>query len=290
MKKVLEKIWILPVLLSVLFLASISSCETEESDSGADSLSVTVNFTGNEIPDPGDILMVVVYNSDVTELDIETEIDPDLIAPVLLTQDMIDNGVTVNLDTINLDEPQMYIGAFVDLDGDMEPGPGDLIEFYQDITLIDAFTNDVLPPNANGLTSVEINLDEILTLSSLAVTVNFIGNTVPDPDDVLNIGIFYSSLAGVAEIEPDDGLNHVLTAGDILDGVTLTFNTIFPWEPEVYIGIFVDTDGDESPGAGELVEVYEDKGFIEVVAGTAAADNAFGETAVTVNLDLTMPI
>lgn len=287
---ILKKMCLTPLLLMSFCLVFLSSCEKDKD--GADSLDVKVNFPGSVKPDPGDILMVVIYNSDITELDIETDIEPDVIAPVLLTQDMIDNGVTVNLDTIDLDQKQIYVGAFVDLDANMIPSPGDLIEFYQDVSLIDAFINDVLPPNVYGKSFVEIDLDDLLILPTLEVTVNFIGNTVPEVDDVLHIAIFYYNVSGLGfeELEPDDELSRVLTADDILDGVTLTFNTILPWETEVYIGAFVDANGDESPGPGELIEFYEDKDVMQVLAGLASADNVFGETAVTINLDLIIEI
>ena len=68
----LKKMCITPLLLMGIFLVFLSSCEKDK-DGAADSLSVKVNFTGNVKPNPGNILMVVVYNKDVTELDIETE-------------------------------------------------------------------------------------------------------------------------------------------------------------------------------------------------------------------------
>lgn len=290
----LSKIWFIPVLFMVFALASLTSCQKDnDSAPAADSLAVTVYFNGNTVPDVGDNLMVVVYYEDVTALDPEQGGEPDVNVTLVLTQDMIDNGVTVNLDTINLDAPEIYVGAYVSLDDVGDPSTGDLIEFYENIDFIDALFNDVLPENIRGLSSVEIYLDQLLTYPSLEVTVNFTGETQPTAEDVLHIALFYYNLDGqpLNMIDPDDEVFRNLTPNDIGAGsVTLTLHNIYPWEDEVYIGAFVDTDGNQSPDPGELIEMYEDKNIFDVLDGSVAADNVVDETEITMNLNLTVPV
>jgi hypothetical protein len=287
----LKKMRLIPFFLTGLFLTFLGSCEKDDKKA-SDSLDVTVNFTGTVTPEPEDVLMVVVYNSDVTEIGIEGDIEPDVQISVLLTQDMIDNGVTVNLDTIDLEQSEIYIGAFVNMDEEESPGPGDLVEFYKDVSFLDAFVNDILPTNAYGLSSIEINLNDILTLPVLDVTVNFTGNTVPEADDDIYLALFYSDLSefDMEEDSPDNQIIYTLTSDDILNGKTFTFENIFPWETEVYVAAFVDSNGDGYPGSGELLECYDDIDFLSALAGTADADNVAGETAITINLDLTYEI
>jgi len=81
---------------------------------------------------------------------------------------------------------------------------------------------------------------------------------------------------------------HTLTANDITSGVTLTFTNIDPAKAEVYVAALVDSDGDGSPGNGELAEFYKDVSVFDVLTGQANATNVAGKTAITINLDLVL--
>ncbi len=285
-----KKILLIPFLVTGMFALLFISCEKDDNDggsSGVKSLAVTVNFTGSVTPEVGDELTVFVFNSKISELDFDSISGPDIYVCLTLTQSDIDNGVTVNLDTIDLNKPHIYIGALVDINNDGGPSPGDLAEFYENVTLMDAISNVAQPKNCHGLSSVVINLDEVITAPSLDVTVNFTGTKIPSVGEELMVVLLYSPISEVdMETEgPDDLLFHTITAGDITDGITLTFTDMDPFAAEIYIAAFVDSDGDGSPGKGELIEFYEDVDIIEAMYGETGATNVAGETAITINLD-----
>ncbi|MBN1159072.1 MAG: hypothetical protein JXA61_06800, partial [Bacteroidales bacterium] len=78
-------------------------------------------------------------------------------------------------------------------------------------------------------------------------------------------------------------------ADDILNGRTFTFENILPWETEIYIGAFVDFDGNGEPNPGDLLECYEDKNLFAVIAELEDATNVAGQTAITIDLDAVLP-
>jgi len=254
------------------------------------SLDVTVKFTGDLIPEVGDFLSVFVFYTKISELDLDGDVGPDFYVSVALTQPHIDNGVTVKLDEIDLDKPEIYVGATVDIDKNEGPTPGDLAEFFEDVDLLDAALDVARPENCHGLNSVVINLDQILTMPSLAVTVNFTGTTIPEAGNEMQMVLFYSSLSefNPETDDPDDVLSHTLTPGDITGGITLTFTDINPFAEEIYVAVLVDSDGDGSPGNGELAEFYKDVSVFDVLTGQANATNVAGKTAITINLDLVL--
>ncbi|MGI6479837.1 MAG: hypothetical protein ACOX0M_10415 [Salinivirgaceae bacterium] len=285
-----KKILLIPFLVTGMFALLFISCEKDDNDggsSGVKSLAVTVNFTGSVTPEVGDELTVFVFNSKISELDFDSISGPDIYVCLTLTQSDIDNGVTVNLDTIDLNKPHIYIGALVDINNDGGPSQGDLAEFYENVTLMDAFSNVAQPKNCHGLSSVVINLDEVITMPSLDVTVNFTGTKIPSVGEELFVVLVYAPFLEV-DMEndgPDGLLSHTLTAGDITNGITLTFTDLDPFAAEIYIAAFVDSDGDGSPGKGELIECYQDVSAAALLSGAANATNVAGETAITINLD-----
>ena len=165
-------------------------------------------------------MTVFVFNSKISELDFDSISGPDIYVCLTLTQSDIDNGVTVNLDTIDLNKPHIYIGALVDINNDGGPSQGDLAEFYENVTLMDAFSNVAQPKNCHGLSSVVINLDEVITMPSLDVTVNFTGTKIPSVGEELFVVLVYAPFLEVdMEADGPDGLlSHTLTAGDITTG------------------------------------------------------------------------
>ncbi|MGI5913253.1 MAG: hypothetical protein ACOX5K_00815 [Bacteroidales bacterium] len=287
-----KKILLVPFLVTGIFALFLCGCEKDK-DSEGESLAVTVNFTGSLVPEVGDVLSIVVFNTKISELDVDSNIVPDICVDVVLTRSDIDNGVTVNLDTIDLDKPQIYIGALVDMDNESGPSSGDLVEFFEDVDIIDALLDVAQPTNCHGLNSVAINLDKVMTLPSLDVTVNFTGTKVPSVDDELMLVLYYSPLSEILQgtVTVGDMLFHTLTSDDIANGTTLTFTGIDPFAAEIYIVAFVDSDGDRNPGDGELMECYQDVEVFKAWLGEANATNVAGETAITVDLDkiLTMP-
>jgi len=127
-------------------------------------------------------------------------------------------------------------------------------------------------------------------MPSLAVTVNFTGTTIPEAGNEMQMVLFYSSLSefNPETDDPDDVLSHTLTPGDITGGITLTFTDINPFAEEIYVAVLVDSDGDGSPGNGELAEFYKDVSVFDVLTGQANATNVAGKTAITINLDLVL--
>ena len=176
-----KKSLLLPFLLTGMFALFLSSCEKDKDGEGeGQSLDVTVNFTGSKTPAVGDVLNVVVLYTKISELDFNSEeVGPDFYVDVPLTQSDIDNGVTVKLDMIDLNKPEIYIGALVDMDDEAGPSPGDLIEFFDDVSIIDAVLGVDQPTNCHGKKAVVINLDKVMILPSLDVTVNFTGTNQP---------------------------------------------------------------------------------------------------------------
>ena len=137
-----KKILLIPFLVTGMFALLFISCEKDDNDggsSGVKSLAVTVNFTGSVTPEVGDELTVFVFNSKISELDFDSISGPDIYVCLTLTQSDIDNGVTVNLDTIDLNKPHIYIGALVDINNDGGPSRAILQRFYENVTLMDAF-------------------------------------------------------------------------------------------------------------------------------------------------------
>ena len=285
-----KKILLLSFLLTGMFALFLSSCEKDKDEDGeGQSLDVTVNFTGSTTPAVGDVLNVVVLYTKISELDFDSEVAPDFYVDVPLTQSDIDNGVTVKLDMIDLNKPEIYVGALVDMDDEPGPNPGDLIEFFDDVDIMDAMLGVAQPTNCHGKKSVVINLDKVMTLPSLDVAVNFTGTTKPLPGQKLYVSLFYSPLTEVdMDIDgPDIMLSHILTDSDIANGKTLTLTDIDPSATEAYVGAFVDTNND-GPGEGELIECYKDVSFVAAVNGEAEATNVVGETAITIDLDMVL--
>ena len=284
-----KKSLLVPFLL--MFALLFSSCDKDKDEQNGDkSLDVTVNFTGSKKPKAGDVLNVVVIYTKISELDLDNYDGPDFYLDVPLTQSDIDNGVTVSLDMIDLTKPEIYVGALVDMDDELGPSPGDLIEFFDDVDIIDAMLGVAQPTNCHGKKSVKINLDKVMTLPSLDVTVNFTGTVIPEPGQMLYVSLFYSPLTEFDTehgSEPDIMQSHILTADDIENGKTLTLSDIDPSATEAYVGAFVDT-GDDGPGEGELIECYENVDFVDAVNGDAEATNVIGKTAITIDLDMVL--
>ncbi len=280
-----KKILLVPVLMTGVFALFLSSCDKDD-DSDGKSLAVTVNFTGTK-PEVGNELMVVLVYSPFPEIDMENNDGPGTILFHTLTNKDITDGVTLTFEDIDPLAEEIYISAVVDFDGDGSPGPGDLLECYQDKNALDVLTGKEEATNVAGETAITINLDEILTAPSLAVTVNFTG-TKPEAGKKLMVVLVYSPFPEV-DMEkdgPDKILTHTLIDKDITDGVTLTFEDIDPLATEIYIAAFVDSDGDGSPGPGELLECYQDVSALDVLTEKANATNVAGQTAITINLDL----
>ena len=280
-----KKSLLVPFLL--MFALFFSSCDKDKDEQNGDkSLEVTVNFTGSKKPKAGDVLNVVVIYTKISELDLDNYDGPDFYLDVPLTQSDIDNGVTVSLDMIDLTKPEIYVGALVDMDDELGPSPGDLLEFYDNVGFMDALMGVAQPANCHGKNSVVINLDKVVALPSLDVTVNFTGTVIPEPGDELHVVLVYSPFLEV-DMEndgPDDMLTHTLDANDITNGKTLTFTNINPFADEIYVAAFVDTD-DNGPGEGELLECYKDLSAYEILSGEKDATNVAGETAITIDLD-----
>ena len=280
-----KKSLLVPFLL--MFALFFSSCDKDKDEQNGDkSLEVTVNFTGSKKPKAGDVLNVVVIYTKISELDLDNYDGPDFYLDVPLTQSDIDNGVTVSLDMIDLTKPEIYVGALVDMDDELGPSPGDLLEFYDNVCFMDALMGVTQPANCHGKNSVVINLDKVVALPSLDVTVNFTGTVIPEPGDELHVVLVYSPFLEV-DMEndgPDDMLTHTLDANDITNGKTLTFTNINPFADEIYVAAFVDTD-DNGPGEGELLECYKDLSAYEILSGEKDATNVAGETAITIDLD-----
>ena len=283
----LKKILLVPLLITGMFALFLSSCDKDKDEQNGDkSLEVTVNFTGSKKPKAGDVLNVVVIYTKISELDLDNYDGPDFYLDVPLTQSDIDNGVTVSLDMIDLTKPEIYVGALVDMDDELGPSPGDLLEFYDNVCFMDALMGVTQPANCHGKNSVVINLDKVVALPSLDVTVNFTGTVIPEPGDELHVVLVYSPFLEV-DMEndgPDDMLTHTLDANDITNGKTLTFTNINPFADEIYVAAFVDTD-DNGPGEGELLECYKDLSAYEILSGEKDATNVAGETAITIDLD-----
>lgn len=286
-----KKSLLVPFLL--MFALFFSSCDKDKDEQNGDkSLEVTVNFTGSKKPKAGDVLNVVVIYTKISELDLDNYDGPDFYLDVPLTQSDIDNGVTVSLDMIDLTKPEIYVGALVDMDDELGPSPGDLLEFYDNVGFMDALMGVAQPANCHGKNSVVINLDKVVALPSLDVTVNFTGTVIPEPGQMLYVSLFYSPLTEFDTehgSEPDIMQFHILTANDIENGKTLTLSDIDPSATEAYVGAFVDTDGD-GPGEGELIECYEDVDFVDAVNGDAEATNVIGKTAITIDLDIVLEL
>jgi len=280
-----KKSLLVPFLL--MFALFFSSCDKDKDEQNGDkSLEVTVNFTGSKKPKAGDVLNVVVIYTKISELDLDNYDGPDFYLDVPLTQSDIDNGVTVSLDMIDLTKPEIYVGALVDMDDELGPSPGDLLEFYDNVGFMDALMGVAQPANCHGKNSVVINLDKVVALPSLDVTVNFTGTVIPEPGDELHVVLVYSPFLEV-DMEndgPDDMLTHTLDANDITNGKTLTFTNINPFEEEIYVAAFVDTN-ENGPEKGELMECYNDLSAYEIMSGEKDATNVAGETAITIDLD-----
>ena len=121
---------------------------------------------------------------------------------------------------------------------------------------------------------------------SLEVTVNFTGTVIPEPGDELHVVLVYSPFLEV-DMEndgPDDMLTHTLDANDITNGKTLTFTNINPFEEEIYVAAFVDTN-ENGAEEGELIECYNDLSAYEIMSGEKDATNVAGKTAITIDLD-----
>ena len=283
-----KKSLLVPFLL--MFALFFSSCDKDKDEQNGDkSLEVTVNFTGSKKPKAGDVLNVVVIYTKISELDFDNYDGPDFYLDVPLTQSDIDNGVTVSLDMIDLTKPEIYVGALVDMDDEPGPSPGDLIEFFDDVSIFEAVSGTKDATNVAGQTAITINLDKVGVGRSLDVTVNFTGTVIPEPGQKLYVSLFYSPLTEVnMDIDgPDIMQSHILTADDIENGKTLTLSDINPSATEVYVGAFVDTD-DDGPGEGELIECYKDVDFVDAVNGDAEATNVAGQTAITIDLDMVL--
>ena len=142
-----------------------------------------------------------------------------------------------------------------------------------------------------GETAITINLDKILTMPSLDVTVNFKGTKVPSAGEELIVALFYSPLSelDMENDSPDKWLSYTLTDNDITKGKTLVFTDIDPFAAELYVVAFVDSD-DNGPGDGELIECYKDVNFVEALFGEKNATNVAGETAITIDLDMVLKI
>lgn len=285
-----KKSLLVPFLL--MFALFFSSCDKDKDEQNGDkSLEVTVNFTGSKKPKAGDVLNVVVIYTKISELDLDNYDGPDFFVEVPLTQSDIDNGVTVKLymNMIDLDEPEIYVAALVDMDDELGPSPGDLIEFFDDVSIFEAVSGTKDATNVAGKTAITIDLDKVGVGRSLDVTVNFTGTVIPEPGQKLYVSLFYSPLTEVnMDIDgPDIMQSHILTADDIENGKTLTLSDINPSATEVYVGAFVDTD-DDGPGEGELIECYKDVDFVDAVNGDAEATNVAGQTAITIDLDMVL--
>jgi len=283
-----KKSLLVPFLL--MFALFFSSCDKDKDEQNGDkSLEVTVNFTGSKKPKAGDVLNVVVIYTKISELDLDNYDGPDFYLDVPLTQSDIDNGVTVSLDMIDLTKPEIYVGALVDMDDELGPSQGDLIEFFDDVSIFEAVSGTKDATNVAGKTAITIDLDKVGVGRSLDVTVNFTGTVIPEPGQKLYVSLFYSPLTEVnMDIDgPDIMQSHILTADDIENGKTLTLSDINPSATEVYVGAFVDTD-DDGPGEGELIECYKDVDFVDAVNGDAEATNVAGQTAITIDLDMVL--
>ena len=285
-----NKILFVPFLMTGMFALLLSSCDKDE-DSKDKSLDVTVNFTGDLKPDAGNVLTLFAFYTKISELNLDSILGPDIFVNVALTQSNINNGVTINLDKIDLDQPYIYIGALIDMDEEEGPSPGDLVELFNDVDILDAILGTDQPNNCHGLNSVVINLDKVLTKPSLDVTVKFTGTTKPSDGDELYVALFYSPLSefNMDSNSPDEWLSHTLTNNDITNGKTLTITNIKPFADEVYIAAFVDTNGN-GPDEDELLECYEDVNFVEALFGEKNATNVAGKTAITINLDTVLKI
>jgi hypothetical protein len=126
-----------------------------------------VNFTGDKTPEAGDELAVVVFYTKISELDFNSEdAGPDFFVEVPLTQSNIDNGITVKLymNMIDLDAPEIYVAALVDMDNEAGPSPGDLIEFFDDVDIFEAVSGTKDATNVAGKTAITINLDKVFEL------------------------------------------------------------------------------------------------------------------------------
>ncbi|NLV68802.1 MAG: hypothetical protein GXY14_14115, partial [Spirochaetes bacterium] len=147
----LKKILLVPLLITGMFALFLSSCDKDKDEQNGDkSLDVTVNFTGSKKPKAGDVLNVVVIYTKISELDLDNYDGPDFYLDVPLTQSDIDNGVTVSLDMIDLTKPEIYVGALVDMDDELGPSPGDLLEFYDNVCFMDALMGVTQPANCHG--------------------------------------------------------------------------------------------------------------------------------------------
>jgi len=288
-----KKSLLLPFLLTGMFALFLSSCEKDKDGEGeGQSLDVTVNFTGSKTPAVGDVLNVVVLYTKISELDFNSEgVGPDFYVDVPLTQSDIDNGVTVKLDMIDLNKPEIYIGALVDMDDEPGPSPGDLIEFFDDVSIIDAVLGVAQPTNCHGKKSVVINLDKVMTLPSLDVTVNFTGDKTPEVGDELAVVVFYTKISELdfndEEVGPDFFVEVPLTQSDIDNGITvkLYMNMIDLDAPEIYVAALVDMDDELGPSPGDLIEFFDDVSIFEAVSGEKEATNVAGKTEITINLD-----
>jgi NTP pyrophosphatase (non-canonical NTP hydrolase) len=293
MKAFFKKILLLPLLMTGVFALFLSSCDKDKDEENeGKSLDVTVNFTGDLIPEVGDVLNVVVFYTKISELDFNSEdAGPDFYLDVVLTQSDIDNGVTVKLDMIDLNKPEIYVGALVDMDDEAGPSPGDLIEFFDDVDIIDAMLGVAQPTNCHGKKSVEINLDKVMTLPSLDVTVNFTGDKTPEAGDELAVVVFYTKISELdfdsEDAGPDFFVEVPLTQSNIDNGITvkLYMNMIDLDEPEIYVAALVDMDNEAGPSPGDLIEFFDDVDIFEAVSGTKDATNVAGKTAITINLD-----
>jgi hypothetical protein len=278
-----KKILLVPFLVTGIFPLFLSSCDKYE-DSEGKSLAVTVNFVGTTIPSVDDELMLALYYSPFSEIVLGTDFPADMLFHTL-TADDITKGITLTFTDIDPTEKEVYILAFVDSDGDTNPEEGELIECYQDVNFVEALNGKANATNVAGEIAITINLDKILTMPSLDVTVNFTGDKVPSVDDELVLALYYSPLSEIGIDEPDDILYHTLTSDDITNGITLTLTDINPFAAEVYVVAFVDSGGN-GPEVGELMECYKDVDVFEALFGETNATNVAGETEITINLDL----
>ena len=159
-----KKILLVPVLMTGVFALFLSSCDKDkDDDSDGKSLAVTVNFSGTKVPSAGEQLMVVLVYSPLSEVDMEND-GPDKLLSHFLTGNDITNGVTLTFEDINPFAEEVYVAAIVDFDGDGSPGPGELLECYQDVSALDALTGKANATNVAGKKAITINLDLVLEM------------------------------------------------------------------------------------------------------------------------------
>jgi hypothetical protein len=275
-----KKFLLVPFLVTGIFALFLYGCEKDKDNEGK-SLAVTVNFTGDKVPSVNDELMLVIYYSPLSEI-LQGTVSPGDMLFHTLTANDITNGITLTFTDLDPFATEIYVVAFVDSDGDKDPEDGELIECYQDVEVFEAWSGETNATNVAGETAITIDLDKILTMPSLDVTVNFTGDKVPLVDDELMLTLYYYPLS-MRINNPDEMLSHTLTSDDITNGITLTFTDLDPFATEIYVAAFVDSDGDDP-----LAECYQDVDVYEVWSEKANATNVAGETAITINLDLVL--